>query len=304
MLGTLRLVGALALGGTLVFSLGCGDPQTSFGRADAEQAQETPDDDPITPDAPIEDDEGDLSEGGFEPGGDDEPEQDPPPGDVPILCSGAAGELTLLSLGTVAAEVSIGPNTHIEGSVGAGHWVTKGPHAIVSGQVIFPVDAEVLGDANAFANAAATTEPHKLQSTLGAELIDVGNHSWAIEVGEVNVPDGGTLEISGGLEGKLMIHVSGSFHFGVGSELKLSGELTPADVLFYLDGPSNTEDRVEGGSSFNGATILAPYRTVLLGSKNNAPNNGLSFAGAVIAETVKAAPSSTIVGDTFGKCPW
>ncbi len=304
MVGKLQLVSALALAGTLVFSFGCGDTALSFGSAQRDQAQETPTDDPIADDKPVDD--GDLAEGGFEPGDEVVPEEEPPPGDAIIACSGAAGDFALLSLGTTASELSIGPSTKIDGNVGAGYWVTKGPHSVVSGDVIFPVNADVLSDASSFVGQAVDIAPHKYQPLLNDGLIDVGNHGWVIGVGNVEIPDGGTLEITGGSEGKLLIRVSGSFHFGFGSELKLSGELTAADVLFFLEGPTpaNTENRIEGGSVFDGATILAPERTVLLGSYDSAPNNSLIFSGAVLADTVKVAPSSEIASDPFGKCPF
>lgn len=252
------------------------------------------------------DDGGDLGDGFEHEDEGDRPIDTMPGEEVPILCGGGASNFTLLALGNDASELSIAPSVSIDGNIGAKYWLTSGPLTDVSGDITFPVSDGVVGDALALAAEAADLTVNEWLPALSAETYALDSGVTVYGVEEVTVATGGTLTIDGPLDSKLIVLVHGAFEFGESSTLALDGGIEADNVLFVLNGttPEGHEDRIGGGSTFQGATILAPQRTLFLGGEESAPTNHVAFTGAVMAETVKVAPCSTISGAPFGSCPF
>ena len=253
------------------------------------------------------DDGGDLANGFDHESSDGDDPIDTMPGDeVPILCGGDASHYTLLALGEDANELSISASVSIDGNIGAKHWVTSGPLTNVSGDITFPVSDTVIGDAIALADEVAALQVSLWLPSFGDATYTVDSGVSVYGVEEVIVPEDGSLTIDGPQDSKLIVRVHGAFEFGDDATLELTGGIEADNVLFVLVGtaPEGHEDRIGGGSTFEGATILAPLRPVFLGSEGSETSDPVDFTGAVMAETVEVAPYSMLSGSPFGSCPF
>ncbi len=120
--------------------------------------------------------------------------------------------------------------------------------------------------------AAASTRYAALPATLGPTSLTTGQTITGIlgqnvlNLTSVNLGSSKTVTLNAPIGATFVINVSGTFDIGSSSQVRLTGGVTAADILWNVSGVGTVT--LSGSSEFNGI-LLAPQRTVVLSGASN-----------------------------------
>jgi hypothetical protein len=220
----------------------------------------------------------------------------------PAICAGKSHAFALLSFNADSPSMNIGSETFVFGDVGSASEVATEDLVDIQGRTVSPLPGKVLSDAQDLAYTVNVQVPDMTLDLVMNDEIHADNTTMVLDVGDVLVPDGTTLRLIGAEDTQLVIKVQGTFYFGSGSSLELGGELSPDRVLFLLEGPTPDGGATRIQGTFDGATIVAPQRTVELGSFGGQFTAAATFTGAIHADHVQVAAGSVVAAQPFGGC--
>jgi choice-of-anchor A domain-containing protein len=178
---------------------------------------------------------------------------------------------TKVGTGGVTGDVGIGPDGKFE--ISGSSFVTgtlylspgatykkSGPATI--GNVVINFDlSQPIADAIAASQADAAMPCSQTYATWNSSRTVtgvVGNN--VICVGNVNLGAGSQITLTGPAGAKFIINVPGTFSLGGGSTIRVSGGVTPKDVVYNITG-SGKDVQLSGASGVDGS-LLAPNRAV------------------------------------------
>jgi choice-of-anchor A domain-containing protein len=207
-------------------------------------------------------------------------------GDFAVL--GLAGAKIMMKNGnpSVIGDVGLGPNgeQNLKAGIIAGTLFVdptaenEAPGIVIEGGIeVRDLNQVAINALLASSNAANLTPTQVFSKIDGTQTIERTGPQTVIAVEKIELKDGSTLTLSGGLTDQFIINISTGLKLNNGSVIQLNGGLQVGNVLFNFVNQGALVD-IKGSSSASGI-ILAPQidTTVKL------ENPGTTFTGAVIA---------------------
>ena len=125
----------------------------------------------------------------------------------------------------------------------------------------------------------------------GAFGIDLGHGQHVVDIDALRIAHDGKLTINGFPDTVVVFRVAGNFRIGLRSEVKLTGGLTPNNVLWQVGGAGRFV-RIRSESRFPGTLLAAKRAKILIGALTK-------IEGALISKRIRMGRESKVIHRPF-----